>query len=96
MTNEATKDTVVRFRMDDITAELLDRARTYVEVNKSKFIRQSIREKAQAIIAEHEATRFSKEDWRMFFDMIENPPEPTTHMQRAAEKYRKTVSTDAV
>lgn len=44
MANEATKDTMVRFRMDDITAQLLDRARTYVEVNKSKFIRQSIRE----------------------------------------------------
>ncbi len=96
MANEATKDTMVRFRIDDMTAELLDRARTYVEVNKSKFIRQSIREKAQAIIAEHEATRFSKEDWRMFFDMIEHPPEPTAHMQRAAEKYNKIISTDAV
>ena len=75
--------------MDSITLDLLERASTNVDVNKSKLIRQSIREKAVAIIAEHEKTRFTEEDWRLFFDMLDNPPEPTDRMKKAARKYRE-------
>ncbi|MDD5633009.1 MAG: DUF1778 domain-containing protein, partial [Methylococcales bacterium] len=45
--------------MDAVTLQLLERARSYVDLDKSKFIRQSIREKAESIISEHEKTRFS-------------------------------------
>jgi uncharacterized protein (DUF1778 family) len=88
MTAESKKDDALKVRMDSVTLDLLERASTYVHLNKSKFIRQSIREKAAAIIAEHEKTRFTEEDWRMFFDMLDNPPEPTDRMKKAARKYR--------
>ena len=57
---------ILKVRIDAVTLQLLERARTYAELDKSKFIRQSIREKAEAIIAEHEKTRFSAEDWQCF------------------------------
>mgnify|MGYP000013950659 CR=1 FL=1 len=83
---------ILKFRMDDLTLQLLERARGYVELDKSKFIRQSIREKAETIIAEHEKTCFSTEDWQSFFTMLDNPPEPTERMKKAALTYQNIIN----
>ena len=90
------KDNAFKLRMDTITMEMLERARAYVDLDKSKFIRQSIREKAESILAEHEKTLFSEQDWHMFFDMIETPPEPTMRMNKASKLYQEIVSSDEV
>ncbi len=87
MTIDVRKEDTLKIRMDAITIELMERARTYLKLDKSKFIRQSIRQMAQTVIAEQEQTRFSEEDWHTFFEMIENPPEPTDRMKKAAQKY---------
>jgi uncharacterized protein (DUF1778 family) len=83
---------VLKVRMDAVTLQLLERARGYVELDKSKFIRQSIREKAEAIIAEHEKTHFSSDDWQAFFALLDNPTEPTERMKKAALTYQKIIS----
>ena len=93
---ESIKGNILKIRIDAPTLKLLERARTYVEVNKSQFIRQSIREKAEAVIAEHENTVFSEEDWYMFFDLIDNPPTATAAMKKAAQKYREIIASDAI
>lgn len=84
-----TKSDVVKVRMDSNILQLLEQARAYVNLDKSKFIRQSIQEKAEAIIAEHEITHFNKDDWALFFSMLDNPPEPTDRMKKAAKLYQK-------
>lgn len=89
MSIDARKDDTLKLRMDVATAELMERARSYVKLDKSKFVRHSIREKAKAIIAEHETTLFTQQDWYMFFDMLDNPPKPTERMKKAAEKYKE-------
>ena len=91
MRTQAKQDNSLKFRMDDITLGLLERARSYVDLNKSKFIRQSIREKAEAVIAEHEKTQFNKEDWEMFFDLVDNPA-VTPRMKKAVKKYENIVA----
>lgn len=96
MSINVTKDDTFKFRMDAVTADLMERARSYVKLDKSKFVRYSIREKAKAIIAEHEKTLFTQEDWYMFFDMLDNPSEPTERMKKAAEKYREITASNAV
>ncbi len=90
------KNDTLKFRMDNVTAELMERARSYVKLDKSKFVRHSIREKAEAIIAEYENTLFTREDWYMFFEMLDNPPEPTQRMRKAAERYKKITDSHAV
>jgi Uncharacterized protein conserved in bacteria len=92
MTIEAGKQDVLKVRMDITTIQLLEQARSYVGLDKSKFIRQSIREKAQAVIAEHEQTKFNAEDWRLFFELLDNPPEPTERMKKALQTYNKIVA----
>lgn len=92
MKTEINKQDMLKIRMDSSTLQLLEQARNYVGLDKSKFIRQSIREKAQAVIAEHEQTRFSAEDWRLFFELLDNPPEPTERMKKALQTYNKIVA----
>lgn len=88
------KQGVLKIRIDANTLQQLEKARNYVDLDKSKFIRQSIREKAAAIIAEHEKTKFNKEDWQMFFALLDNPPEPTERMKKAALTYQNIVKNE--
>lgn len=92
MTIEAGKQNVLKIRMDVATLQLLEQARSHVGLDKSKFIRQSVREKAQAVIAEHEQTQFSADDWRLFFELLDNPPEPTERMKKALQTYNNIVA----
>lgn len=96
MSLNITKDDTLKLRMDATTAELMERARGYVKLDKSKFVRHCIREKAEAIIAQHEKTTFTAEDWRVFFDMIENPSEPNERQKKAVEKYMKITASHGV
>jgi uncharacterized protein (DUF1778 family) len=95
MSIEAQKSEDFKFRLDSITSDLLERASGYIGLDKSKFIRESIREKALTIIEEHEKTTFTQNDWRMFFSLLENPPEPTQAMKNAAQKYRSLIASHA-
>jgi uncharacterized protein (DUF1778 family) len=88
------KQDVLKIRMDAETLQLLEQARHYVDLDKSKFIRQSIREKAAAVIAEHEKTKFTTEDWQAFFEMLDNSPEPTERMRRSAQTYKTMVANE--
>ncbi len=84
MLAENSKNDVLKIRMDSLTMQLLEKARSYVDLDRSKFIRQSIQEKANTLITEHDHTRFNATDWRMFFEMLDNPPVPTERMKKAA------------
>lgn len=96
MNTEIRKDLTLKFRIDELTLKLLDQAQSYVEINRSKFIRQCIREKAEAIIAEHDQTRFNESDWHLFFDSLDAPAEPTGRMKKAAQRYNEIVKSDGV
>ena len=89
MPNNTPKDHEIKLRIDAPTVELIDRAKSYLGTNKSQFIRQSIREKAKSIIAAHEKTVFSQKDWTLFFDLLDNPPEPSKRFKKAALKHKK-------
>ena len=94
MKTDSIKNEFVKVRMDSATLQLLEQARVHVNLDKSKFIRQSIEEKATAIIAEHETTHFNTEDWQLFFSMLDQPPEPTERMKKAAKLHQKIIDTD--
>ncbi len=94
--DETTKNYTLKLRMDSMTMEMLERARAYANLDKSKFIRQSVQEKAQNILKEQEKTSFSEEDWHTFFDMIKNPSKPTKHMKKAALLYKEIINSDEI
>ncbi|MGZ8159540.1 MAG: type II toxin -antitoxin system TacA 1-like antitoxin [Methylobacter sp.] len=45
-------------------------------------------------LTEKEQTHFSSDDWQMFFAMVDNPPEPTERMKRAALLYKRIIAAD--
>lgn len=83
------KDDTLKVRMDTVTLDMMEKARRYLNLDKSKFIRQSVQQMAQTVIAEREQTRFNTEDWHAFFEMLDAPPEPTERMKKAALKYQE-------
>jgi uncharacterized protein (DUF1778 family) len=89
MATDTDPDGTVKIRMDAATLAMLDTARGYLKLDESNFIRQSVREKAAAVIAEHQTTRFSAEDWASFFAALDAPVKPTARMTRAARTFRE-------
>jgi len=89
MATDMNKDDMLKVRMDALTLSMMDTARAYLKLDKSKFIRESVREKAAAVIAEHQKTRFSAQDWTMFFDLLDHPAQPTDRMKKAAARFRE-------
>jgi len=94
MTIDSNKQDVLKVRMDGVTLQLLEQARQYIGLDKSKFIRQSIREKASNIINEHDQTQFTPQDWQQFFDLLDNPPEPTARMKKGLKTYTQIVANE--
>ncbi|MCQ0987220.1 type II toxin-antitoxin system TacA family antitoxin [Jiella marina] len=88
MKNTSDKGDMLKVRMDAVTLSMMDTARAYLKLDKSKFIRESVREKAESVIAEHQKTRFSAEDWTAFFGALDAPEAPTPRMTKAAAKFR--------
>ncbi len=94
MTINTNKQNVLKVRMDGVTLQLLEQARQYLGLDKSKFTRQSIREKASQIISEHEQTQFTDQDWQQFFDLLDNPPEPSARMKKGLKTYEQIVANE--
>jgi uncharacterized protein (DUF1778 family) len=94
MTIDTHKQNVLKVRMDGVTLQLLEQARQYIGLDKSKFIRQSIREKATHIISEHEQTQFTTQDWQQFFDLLDNPPETTARMKKGLKTYEQILANE--
>lgn len=53
----------------------------------TEFILYSVREKAKAIVEEHEKILASKKDQEIFFNAILNPSIPNENLKKAAAKY---------
>ena len=87
------KDNSLKVRFDAPTLSLLEQAGSLVGMDRSKFVRYSVRTTAEDVIAQHEKTVFSKDDWSTFFNMVDNPElEPTPRMKKAARKYKEIVA----
>lgn len=84
------KDNSLKIRFDASTISLLEQAGSLIGMDRSKFVRFSVRSTAEEIIAQHEKTVFSKNDWIKFFNKLDNP-EPTNRMRKAADKYMEIV-----
>ena len=53
-----------------------------------KFLIQAALEKAELIIEKDKLIRLSKNDAQVFFDAVENPPEPNAKLLNAVNNYR--------
>lgn len=55
------------------------------------FLVQSALEKAESIIEKDKIIYLSNKDAQLFFDMLENPPEPNSKLKNAVKNYRANI-----
>jgi len=83
------KDNSVKIRFDAPTLSLLEKAGSLTGMDRSKFVRFSVRSIATEIIAQHEKTVFGEGDWRTFFNMLsQSNQEPSPRVKKAADRYQ--------
>jgi uncharacterized protein (DUF1778 family) len=56
-------------------------------VSIGTFIENSARERAQHILAQHEALALSAQDWDKFVSILDNPPPPNGRLKAAMHKH---------
>ena len=55
------------------------------------FLVQSALEKAESIIEKDKIIHLSNKDAQLFFDMLENQPEPNSKLKNAVKNYRANI-----
>jgi len=68
--------------------EKLIEAAAFSGTSLNQFLVQAAIEKAQDIIERERLIKLSDEDTQVFFDALENPPEPNDKLKNAVERYK--------
>lgn len=58
----------------------------------SEFIRRTVREKAEAIVVEHQRILNSQQDQEIFFDALMSPPAPNKALNEAIALFKDMVA----
>ncbi len=71
---------------------LFQRAAELRGVTLTDFVIEALQEAAVKTVEEHNVLKLAMEDQRTFVDALMNPPAPNEALQKAAERYRRTVA----
>lgn len=74
-------------RVPQALVETLDLAARMVGATVSQFVAQAALEKAEKIIENERVIRMSAEAATWFFDLIDNPPPPSSTLTNAMKRY---------
>lgn len=69
------------------TKQLIVKASALAGVSISTFMVNSAQERAQQMLAQHEALTLSAQDWDKFVSVIDNPPPPNQRLKTAMKKH---------
>lgn len=69
------------------TKRLIVKASALAGVSVSTFMLNSAQERAQQMLAQHEALTLSAQDWDKFVSVIDNPPPPNQRLKAAMKKH---------
>ena len=69
------------------TKRLIVKASALAGVSISTFMVNSAQERAQQMLAQHEALTLSSQDWDKFVSVIDNPPPPNQRLKAAMKKH---------
>lgn len=69
------------------TKRLIVKASALAGVSVSTFMLNSALERAQQMLAQHEALTLSAQDWDKFVSVIDNPPPPNPRLKTAMKKH---------
>ncbi len=78
-------------RVSEQIKETLITAADLTGATLNQFLVQSALEKAESIIEKDKIIHLSNKDTQLFFDILENPPEPNTKLKNAVTNYRANI-----
>ena len=76
--------------LDAASKSVLQRAARYQNMTTSQFVLTTAMEEAEKVIRENEAVTLSVPDWEIFYDALNNPPEPNTALRKDFAQYKTT------
>jgi len=74
-------------RVSEQIKETLFAAADLTGVTLNQFLVQSALEKAESILEKDKSNRLSNQDAQLFFNILENPPEPNQKLKDAIKNY---------
>ena len=83
----------LELRLASQTKELLARAATVRGQSVSEFVTASALSRARKILATEESVILAEMDRDVFFQALENPPEPSDALKRAFSRHKELVKT---
>lgn len=78
-------------RVSEQIKETLMAAADLTGATLNQFLVQSALEKAESIIEKDKLIHLSNKDAQLFFDMLENPPEPNAKLKNAVKNYKANI-----
>lgn len=82
-------DDRIEIRIDTATKELLERAAALLGFHTlSAYMRHLAIQDAKKEILSHTSIELSQKDWKLFCDILKNPPVPNEALRKAAEKFK--------
>ncbi len=78
-------------RVSEQIKETLIAAADLTGTTLNQFLVQSALEKAENIIEKDKLIHLSNKDAQLFFDMLENPPEPNSKLKNAVKSYKSAI-----
>lgn len=77
----------VDFRLDPEHKALIERAAAYRGETMTGYAVSTLVREAQRVVREHEVVTLSDRDRDRFLELLDNPPEPTDALRRAAQRH---------
>ena len=87
----AVKNERITARVSEQVKDTLTIAADIVGATLNQFLIQSALEKAENIIEKDKIIHLSNKDAEIFFNAMENPPEPNIKLKNAFENYNKKI-----
>ena len=78
----------MHFRTEPGRKAQWERAAALQGMNLTAFAEQALDERSTRAIEQVERVKLSARDSRLVFDLLENPPEPTAALLKAAKDYK--------
>jgi uncharacterized protein (DUF1778 family) len=82
----------IDFRLEPEHKALIERAAAYRGESMTGYAISTLVREAQRVVREHEVVTLSGRDRDRFLELLDNPPEPTEALRRAARRHQALIA----
>jgi uncharacterized protein (DUF1778 family) len=72
----------INLRVSVYQKDLIDRAATLLGLNRSEFILETTRRRAEDVILDQKLFALNEDQYRNFLNTLDNPPEPNVELKK--------------